>query len=161
MNLLPDKCCKPVKIAFAKPSPRRMHSLPIRHLGAASLQHARSCMRCCWKVLAYPEAMPRSLCLFPLASLLAIQWILAPTAQAQEPPTKQFEQRDVPLSLIFSEWRQNGNNANTYICTCDREICDTRPGWPFRSFRTGQSIPALGEANLNDARRDGFICGRR
>ena len=105
--------------------------------------------------------MPRSLRLIPLASLLAIQWVLVPTTQAQEPPTKTFEKRDVPLSLIFSEWRENGNNANTYICTCDRESCDTRPGWPFRSFRTGQSIPALGEANLNDARRDGFICGKR
>lgn len=96
-----------------------------------------------------------------LAPLLILQWMLAPSTEAQEPPTKAFQQRDVPLSWIFNEWRQNGNNANIYLCACDREICDTRPGWPFRSFRTGQAIPVLGEANLGDARRVGFICGRR
>ena len=109
----------------------------------------------------FPEAMPLSLRLTPLAPLLALPWILMPTTQAQEPPSKAFVQRNVPLSLIFSEWRQKGNDANTYICACDREICDTRPGWPFRSFQTGESIPALGETNMNDARRIGFICGRR
>ena len=79
--------------------------------------------------------------------------------KAQEPATKAFEQRNVPLSWIFNEWRRNGNNANIYLCACDQQICDTRPGWPFRSFRTGESIPALGESNLNSARREGFICG--
>lgn len=105
--------------------------------------------------------MPRFVRLMPLARLLLLPWLIVPTSQAQEPATKAFEQRNIPLSLIFSEWRQNGNNANTYICACDRASCDTRPGWPFRSFRTGESIPVLGEANLNDARRNGFICGRR
>ena len=81
--------------------------------------------------------------------------------KAQEPPTKAFEVRDVPLTMIFDEWRRKGNNANTYICACDQDICDTRPGWPFRVFRTGQSIPVLGEYNLAGARRNGFVCGRR
>ena len=79
--------------------------------------------------------------------------------KAQEPPTKAFEQGNVPLSEIFDEWRRNGNNANIYLCACNQQICDTRPGWPFRSFRTGESIPVLGESNLYSARREGFICG--
>ena len=79
--------------------------------------------------------------------------------KAQEPPTKAFEQGNVPLSRIFDEWRRNGNNANIYLCACNQQICDTRPGWPFRSFRTGESIPVLGESNLYSARREGFICG--
>ena len=79
--------------------------------------------------------------------------------KAQEPPTKAFEQGNVPLSRIFDEWRRNGNNANIYLCACDQQICDTRPGWPFRSFRTGESIPVLGESNLSSARQEGFVCG--
>ena len=79
--------------------------------------------------------------------------------KAQEPPTKAFEQGNIPLSRIFDEWRRNGNNANIYLCACNQQICDTRPGWPFRSFRTGESIPVLGESNLYSARREGFICG--
>ena len=104
--------------------------------------------------------MIRSVRLMSLAPLLVLPWIMVTSSEAQEPPTKAFEQRDLPLSLIFAEWRQKGLNANTYICACDRVSCDTRPGWPFRSFQTGQSIPVLGESNLNDARRNGFICGR-
>ena len=107
------------------------------------------------------QTMIRPVHLMSLAPLLVLPWIMVPSSEAQEPPTKAFEQRDLPLSLIFGEWRQKGLNANTYICACDRESCDTRPGWPFRSFQTGQSIPVLGESNLNDARRNGFICGRR
>ena len=106
------------------------------------------------------QTMIRSVRLMSLAPLLVLPWIMVTSSEAQEPPTKAFEQRDLPLSLIFGEWRQKGLNANTYICACDRESCDTRPGWPFRSFQTGQSIPVLGESNLNDASRNGFICGR-
>ena len=31
----------------------------------------------------------------------------------------------------------------------------------FRSFGTGEAIPVLGESNLNQARREGFLCARR
>ena len=93
--------------------------------------------------------------------LLFLATAISTSVRAQEPPTKVFEYRDIPLSWIFEEWRRKGNNANTYICACDRDICDTRPGWPFRVFRTGQSIPVLGEYNLAGARRNGFVCGRR
>ena len=139
------------KERFINKSPFECTFSPARPLIHAMLKAA----------LAFPEAMPHSLRLTLLVPLMALPWILMPTTQAQEPPSKAFVQRNVPLSLIFSEWRQKGNNANTYICACDREICDTRPGWPFRSFQTGESIPALGETNMNDARRIGFICGRR
>ena len=103
--------------------------------------------------------------IFPMLRSLSIGLIFSGMAliplplKAQEPPTKAFEQGNIPLSKIVDEWRRNGNNADIYICACDQEICDTRPGWPFRSFRTGESIPALGEANLNSARREGFLCG--
>ena len=55
-------------------------------------------MRSCQKALAHPEPMPRSLRLIPLASLLAIQWVLVPTTQAQEPPTKTFEQKEASFA---------------------------------------------------------------
>ena len=96
-----------------------------------------------------------------LATVLSLPWLSLPAVQAQEPATKAFQQRNVPLSWIFNEWRRNGNNANTYICVCDQDRCDTRPGWPFRSFATGEAIPVLGEWNLNQARREGFLCARR
>jgi len=93
--------------------------------------------------------------------LLFLATAISTSVRAQEPPTKVFEYRDIPLSWIFEEWRRKGNNANTYICACDRDICDTRPGWPFRTFRTGQALPVLGEYNMNVAQQKGFICGLR
>ena len=93
--------------------------------------------------------------------LLFLATAISTSVRAQEPPTKAFEYRDIPLSWIFEEWRRKGNNANTYICACDRDICDTRPGWPFRPFRTGQALPVLGEYNMNVAQQKGFICGLR
>ena len=96
-----------------------------------------------------------------LVTVASLAGLLAPVAQAQEPATKAFERRNVPLSWIFNEWRRNGNDANTYLCVCDQDRCDTRPGWPFRSFGTGEAIPVLGEWNLNQARREGFLCARR
>jgi hypothetical protein len=79
--------------------------------------------------------------------------------KAQEPPSKVFILRNIPLSRIFDEWRKNGNTANLYVCACNKEICDAREGWPYRKFRTGESMPALGEDNLNSAQWQGFICG--
>ena len=93
--------------------------------------------------------------------LLFLATAISTSVRAQEPPTKVFEYRDIPLSWIFEEWRRKGNNANTYICACDRDVCDTRPGWPFRTFRTGQALPVLGEYNMNVAQQKGFICGLR
>ena len=93
--------------------------------------------------------------------LLFLATAISTSVRAQEPPTKVFEYRDIPLSWIFEEWRRRGNNANTYLCACDRDICDTRPGWPFRTFRTGQALPVLGEYNMNVAQQEGFICGLR
>ena len=93
--------------------------------------------------------------------LLFLATAISTSVRAQEPPTKAFEYRDIPLSWIFEEWRHKGNNANTYICACDRDICDTRPGWPFRTFLTGQALPVLGEYNMNVAQQKGFICGLR
>ena len=95
-----------------------------------------------------------------LAMVACSSKIVLRVAQAQE-PTKAFERRNVPLSWIFNECRRNGNDANTYLCVCDQDRCDTRPGWPFRSFGTGEAIPVLGEWNLNQARREGFLCARR
>ncbi len=96
-----------------------------------------------------------------MAAILSLSGLAVSVARAQEPATKAFQQRNVPLSWIFNEWRRNGNTANTYLCVCDQDRCNTQPNWPFRSFGTGEAIPVLGEWNLNQARRNGFLCARR
>ena len=108
-----------------------------------------------------PHRMMLSAHLISLATVLSLAGLAVPSARAQEPATKAFQQRNVPLSWIFNEWRRNGNDANTYLCVCDQDRCDTQPSWPFRSFGTGEAIPVLGESNLNTARRNGFLCARQ
>ena len=92
-----------------------------------------------------------------LASAALVQM---PTALANEKPSQLFQQRSIPLSSIFEEWKAKGLNGNTYLCVCDQVICDTRPSWPFRSFNTGEAVPALGEFNRDKAVRQGFICAK-
>ena len=94
-------------------------------------------------------------------SLSATVLVLTPSVYANQKPSLLFQQQSIPLSTIFEEWKAKGLNANTYLCVCDRDICDTRPGWPFRRFNTGEAIPVLGEFNRNEANRQGFICARR
>ena len=98
-----------------------------------------------------------------LTGLLALSiaaWSHTPTALANQKPTQLFQQQSIPLSSILNEWKAKGLNANTYLCVCDQTLCDTRPSWPFRPFKTGEAIPVLGEFNRDQAKRQGFICAR-
>lgn len=98
-----------------------------------------------------------------LSGLLALSnaaLVQMPTAHANEKPSQLFQQESIPLSTIFEEWKAKGLNANTYLCVCDQTICDTRPSWPFRSFKTGEAIPVLGAFNRDKAIRQGFICAK-
>ena len=95
-----------------------------------------------------------------LLALSIAAWSYTPTALANQKPTQLFEQQSIPLSTILNEWKAKGLNANTYLCVCDQTLCDTRPSWPFRPFKTGEAIPVLGEFNRDQAKRQGFICAR-
>ena len=98
-----------------------------------------------------------------LSGVVAISsaaWVPMPAALANEKPSQRFQQRSIPLSTILKEWQAKGLDADTYLCVCDQTICDTRPSWPFRSFKTGEAIPALGTFNRDKANRQGFICAK-
>lgn len=90
----------------------------------------------------------------PLSGILVTE-----LASAQEPPSKRFTKQDVPLAWIFDEWyRKSGTQIPMYACVCVKASCDPSPGWPFRAFAIGQTIPTLGPTNRNDAERVGFRC---
>jgi len=97
-----------------------------------------------------------------IISTLPLGWALSQSAvvHAQEAPSKQFIQRDVPLAWIFDEWyRKSGTQIPMFACVCVNSFCDIRAGWPFREFSIGQAIPALGPTNRANAERNGFVCG--
>lgn len=96
-----------------------------------------------------------------LLALSTASWVHIPSVLANEKPTQLFQQESIPLSSIFAEWKSKGLNANTYLCVCDQTLCDTKPSWPFRRFKTGEAIPVLGEFNRDAANRQGFICARK
>jgi len=74
----------------------------------------------------------------------------------QQPATKRFIQRNIPLDDIFLEWDQKGLKGPRYICTCSQESCNSEQSWPYRSFQQGERIPVLGAFNKTLRNATGF-----
>ena len=74
----------------------------------------------------------------------------------QQPATKRFIQKNIPLDEIFLEWDQKGLKGPRYICTCTKESCNSKQSWPYRSFEKGESVPTLGATNKDFAINRGF-----
>ncbi|MCL2932092.1 MAG: hypothetical protein MGG11_07365 [Trichodesmium sp. MAG_R03] len=92
----------------------------------------------------------------PLNLLSIALFILGSTipVTAQEAPTKQFQQQDIPLVWIYDEWYQKyGTTIPMFACVCVRQSCNTRPSWPFRSFnRLIQFLPLVSTTAISPSR---------
>ena len=77
-------------------------------------------------------------------------------AWQQEPATKRFIQKNIPLDEIFREWDQKGLRGPRYICNCTKTRCNSDQSWPFRYFQKGESVPVLGATNKGYAIDRGF-----
>ena len=74
----------------------------------------------------------------------------------QQPATKRFIQKNIPLDEILLEWDQKGLKGPRYICSCTQTRCDSEHSWPFRSFKQAESIPVLGASNKALQNETGF-----
>ncbi len=79
---------------------------------------------------------------------------------AADAPSKQFIERDIPITWILDEWYRKNPNIPSYACVCTKVYCDNSQSWPFRSFTIGGVLPALGSYNKNSVERVGFVCGQ-
>ena len=74
----------------------------------------------------------------------------------QQPATKRFIQKNIPLDEIFLEWDQKNLKGPRYICTCTKESCNSKQSWPYRFFQKGESVPVLGTFNKVQSNDTGF-----
>ena len=65
---------------------------------------------------------------------------------------------NVPISSVLNEWHQKHPEIPLFVCVCTLHECDSSDRWPFRRFAFAQVLPALGDANRNDAEHQGFGC---
>lgn len=80
-------------------------------------------------------------------------------AAERQPPSRRYEtDPDVPIASVLNEWHQKHPEIPLFVCVCILHECDSSDRWPFRRFAFAQVLPALGDANRNDAERQGFGC---